>query len=195
MSGHMSYTAPRASVNPRRIDAEREFDLGCTILHELGTETVDEFIGGTPLGKVTASGKYRPCFKTRVSGTQTAVTEVDVDNSLNAYVGDEVEFVSASTGAVIATKTLTAVDKTSSTHTVSFAGAIDVTDDDVVQLTNGAETCVGILTGNVWAYRPYPTTRYDPEGVMLRSGSVYASLCRGVGDLIQADLPRVFFDD
>lgn len=194
MSGFVGYVAPTASTKIRKVETHTEWDLGGTLLATLGTENIEYYIGGTPIGKVTASGKYRPCGKTRVKTAGAALTTVEVDSALNFYVGDVVEFYDLATGALIATKTLTVVTKTGVTHDIRFAGAINVGVDDIVLLNNGAQTAIGILETNVQIYR-YPPAEYrECEGHFIRSGIVYDSLCRGVGDLIKADLPCVFFD-
>jgi len=82
---------------------------------------------GTPLGKITATGKYRPCFSSRADHTQTSAT-VKVDDATNVFVGDLVDLVSIgkagtktfNANATPETLTITGVNKDGLAHSVQL---------------------------------------------------------------------------
>jgi len=59
-----------------------------------GTDCFFRIKAGTPLGKITASGKYRPCGKTRVNGAVTGVSAVVVNEHGCFKDGDTVGILS-----------------------------------------------------------------------------------------------------
>lgn len=99
-------------------------------------------------------------------------------------------------GAQIATKTLTAVDKTN--HTVSFSGAVSVVDGDEVRVVNGG-------TAVCWLKEPHNTIAgYGDDGQPFHAAQgnqgvfgyarVDESEGRGISDFIKADLAMTIFE-
>jgi hypothetical protein len=146
------------SMGPESLVVWRRTDWGqevagrpIVVAKDNGTTAFGRIVGGTVLGKITASGKYRPCFKGTVNGNQPGVNEILLvaGQAANAYVGDAVKVIRPSTGATVYSgKALTVVNKT--THKVTIGGAaIDVLDGDLVMLEDGAQTAKRILDNTI----------------------------------------------
>ena len=83
---------------------------------------------GTPMGVITATKKVRPSLNTEVDGDQSGVTEIDVDDATNAFIGDLIDLIARS-GAVGAVEfeanaqeniTITGVKKDGLAHSVAL---------------------------------------------------------------------------
>lgn len=77
----MAGQAPNYSVSSeqtgRQIRASEyasQYKTSITIVKDNGTTGFGEILAGTPMGKVTASGKFRPCGKAVVSAGATSAT-------------------------------------------------------------------------------------------------------------------------
>ena len=197
MSGYVGFTAPSVSSRPRKKEVDSEYDAGGTLLAAINAVNKEFYEGGTPIGKITSGGKYRPCAKAGVDGDQVTVTVLQLESG-GAFcfeIGDSVQIINGATGAVRATKTLTDVDK--SADTLTWVGAVaSVKDVDYAQIHNGAETAVGILTENVAINRSVPAAYIEREGVWMRHGIAHDAICtaRGVTSLVKADLSNIFFE-
>lgn len=193
-SPRYSMGAAVRSVEPRRNSHGADTDIGYTVAAGNGVTNFGLLPGGTPLGLVTATGLVRPCGKSTCDGAQIGVTVVTVHEAANFYIGDEVSFYDAATGALISTKTLTGVDKTA--KTVAFAGAITVGDGDPVYLTGGAGVCVGVLTSDVNTFNKDagPVGSYIAVGCTVGwHGAFWDARLVGGNALIKADLPAARF--
>lgn len=197
------FSTAKTSVQPRRNEHGVETDFGVTVQSGNGTTYYGELPGGTPIGIIAASGLARPCGKTTVKTTGAALTTVEVNEGNNFFIGDVVEFLDGATGALIAAKTLTNVVKTGATHSVTFAGAINVTAGDVVHLDPntatmaGAGTAVGALTANLNTFNKDlgPLGGYANQGAVVAwHGHFYDAKLVGGNALIKADLPACRFD-
>jgi hypothetical protein len=173
-----------------------------TVVKDNGTTPFGVIDGGTVMGKITASGKYRPCFKGVVNGAQTSVNEVQLatGQAKNAYVGDEVSIMRPSTGATIESgRTITAVDKAAHKVTLS-GGAVSVLNGDLIQLEDGAQVARAILdrklsttyfnrvTGGLVAEDVGPVKLW-PTAVAKSASHLY-----GWNAHVAADLPGVYVE-
>ena len=188
------FSASITAVNPRRNAHGTDTDVGYTVASGNGTSYFGRLPAGTPLGVVAATGLARPCGKSTVNGALIGATTIVVNEAENFYVGDEVSFYDAATGALIATKTLTGVDKTA--KTVTFTGAITVGDGDPVYLTGGAGVCVGVLLSEVNTFNKDlgPVGGYTNVACTVGwHGSFWDTKLVGGNALIKADLPAARF--
>lgn len=105
---------------------------------------------GWAMGRITSTGQYVPCKRTLVNGSGESsstggdFTKFTVDNSYPFAVGDVLTITNPSTGAVVESSlTITAIDYT--THRITVNDPVNVTDNYLCHVTNGAETCRGFL--------------------------------------------------
>lgn len=59
-----------------------------------GTTNFGKVLAGTTIGLVTATDKGRPCGQTKADQAQSGVTEIDVDDATNFFVGDTINCTS-----------------------------------------------------------------------------------------------------
>lgn len=94
-SPNYSVSAENTARTIRASQYAAEYRTGCTIVKDNGTTGFGAILAGTPMGKVTASGKFRPCGKGVVSaGATSATIALGTDNGQNFYVGDSVNVYS-----------------------------------------------------------------------------------------------------
>ena len=179
---------------------------GETMAVSNGTTNFGKVSSGTPMGKVTSTGKVRPCGKTQPNADQATVTTLNVNEAENFYIGDKVEIINMATGAVRGNKTLTGVDKTSSPNTLTWVGAVTpIKAIDVVQLDSaeagfaGAEDTLGVLLSDVNTFNKdigLEGTHMDVGCGILWHGQVYAAVCDlgGSNSLTEADTPALSYE-
>lgn len=152
---------------------------GTYSLDGANTGRVDELRAGCVMAQITASRKWVPCKRTRVtnSGTLTALV---VDNASFFKVGETIS-VGADTGLVI-----TAIDY--ATNTITIPSTAVVAGEAVVVTAfadsvsaAGAEIPRGILANSLRLLSSVPrdTTQRDQEGVILFKGYVNSSMILG----------------
>lgn len=90
---------------------------------------------GTPMGRITASGLWRPCPRTTTTTTATTTTPVLVD--ARAFKVGDVVSIGADTGL-----TITAIDYATNTITIASTA---VAAGEAVVVADGSQTCRGIL--------------------------------------------------
>lgn len=90
---------------------------------------------GTPLGRITASGLWRPCPRTTTTTTGTVTAAVVVD--ARAFKAGDVVSIGADTGL-----TVSAVNYTTNTLTIPSTAIVS---GEAVVVADGSQTCRGIL--------------------------------------------------
>lgn len=128
---------PADSVgNYRAILEERSPPRDVLLAKWNGTTQFKVLISGTILAVIISgddAGKYRPCGKQMINGTQAGVTTMLMDSTDGLYVGDAITIWDESGDAALTTKTITAIDPGVS---ITFSGAVNVSDGDWVYVTN-----------------------------------------------------------
>ena len=94
---------------------------------------------GTPLGRITASGLWRACARTKTTTTGT-VTSVVVTDARAFKVGDVIT-IGGDTGI-----TISAINYSTNTLTIA---STTVASGDAVFCEDGSATCRGILNENI----------------------------------------------
>lgn len=128
--------AADAPGNYRAILEERGAPEDITLAHSNGTTEFLILLAGVILAKIISGddeGKWRPCGKQMVNGTQVGVTVLLLDSTDGLYVGDAITIWDESAGSALTTKTITAIDPGVS---ITFSGAVNVSAGDWVYVTN-----------------------------------------------------------
>lgn len=89
----MAFATPYTDVGPVDVVVVRDLltDIH-TLVHSNGTTEFGKVKGGTPLGKITATSKVRPCGHTFAQAG--ALAAIDVDDASCFFVGDLVDVIS-----------------------------------------------------------------------------------------------------
>lgn len=160
-----------------------------------GTTNFGQVKSGTPMGKITSSGKIRPCAKVTVNGAQSSVNELEMASVEHFYVGDVVTVYDVSGDTTIATtRSITAKDAASSPPTITISGAAVTTQaGDYVFVEDGSATCIGFLVETVTTVEPSPdsdgaTNETDQPCVVLVDGVVDESELIALDALVKTDL-------
>jgi co-chaperonin GroES (HSP10) len=172
-------------------------DTGITLLASLGSGPtyLAYYAGGTPIGRVTASGKGRPCGSTLCLANQVGATVIQVGSAANFAVGDAVTVRDVSAGTSVS-RTVSALSKTATPNTLTLeATTVDV--GDTIKLSNGAGTAVGILAEDVeiLSKKGRTASYVERSGRLIRHGVVYESKVVGFNSEIEDDLSLVIFED
>lgn len=140
----------------------------------------DEIRAGWLLGRVSATGRWVPCKRTRVSagGGATAAT-IPVDNADAFVVGDVIRV------GADADKTVAAVDYDASTLTVSGA-AFPFADGEAVVSQDGSAVCRGILLDFVRLRDADGAAVHKSAGLLIQ-GAVKTGMLLGDLAAIRAD--------
>lgn len=97
-------TSAQEAYNARASEYGSKYKRSILIAKDNGTTGFGLVKAGTPLGKITASGKYRPCAKKRVSvANAVAAATIKVADASAFYVGDVVDVISTAGVAGAAT--------------------------------------------------------------------------------------------
>lgn len=166
------------------------------VVKDNGTTSFFKITGGTPLGKITASGKYRPCTKGTLTAGSAASTTVTLGAGVGLFrVGDVVDVIQASDGATLNDDiTVNSIDTGAGTMVVS--AAVTAAIGDYIQGNDGSQTCVGILEESIQT-----ADGTDADGVQLHYDQGARMVTRGVANesqlvafnsVIKADLSGHF---
>jgi hypothetical protein len=138
---------------------------------------------GNVMGKITATGKVRPCGNTKVSAGQTSAT-VKVDNAKNFFIGDLIDVISAgAVGSLVwavnggtAVITLTGRNKDGKAHAFILT---DPSGNDKV-LSVGVTESGGVRTTNV------SLATGGAGAITSTAAQVAAAINAAVGDIVTA---------
>lgn len=109
-----------------------------------GTTGFGPIPGGTYMGKITATGAYRPCGKQIVDGAGSTTTPTFFETK-GFYVGDVVSGRDVSGGSDLFTgRTITAINRTTKVITISGA-AVAWDTGDYLYVEDGSATARGVL--------------------------------------------------
>lgn len=100
------------------------------------TNYTNEIRAGWALGRITSSGLYRLCTRTRANGAGSSSASLTVDNAAAIRAGDALQ-IGSTTGTVSSVNYSTNVITLTATKTWS--------DNDVVYCTDGSGVCRGFL--------------------------------------------------
>lgn len=182
----------------------RGFTKSVTCAHDNGTTEFLKIDQGTVLGKITASGKYRPNGFTEVDAAAAVNTltarSAAGGTAANFFVGDVVTIFDVSGDVALATgRNVTVVDK--GTGDITFDGAAVTTEDgDQVYLEDGSEDPVGILIADGIVFADGldgagATVYNDEGGTLMTSGTANEPDCTGATDDVKALLVHLEFQD
>lgn len=155
--------------------------------------------GGTVMGKITATGKYRPCAKQLVNGAYGPGVVLPMQSVDNFEVGDVVTVFDESVpGTPHATgRAIVAIDRTANPPTITLAtGNVTVAAGDYVFVEDGSGTARGILDSDgvstLAGQDANGLARYeDADGILVFRGVVdetKVDAVNNLNDLIKADL-------
>ncbi|MDP3940609.1 MAG: hypothetical protein Q8R92_21050 [Deltaproteobacteria bacterium] len=88
-----SVSAEQTGRAIRTSDYGARYLQGVTVAKDNGTTGFGQVLAGTPMGRITATGKYRPCAKQAISQGATAAA-LPVSDAACFYVGDAVDVIS-----------------------------------------------------------------------------------------------------
>lgn len=166
---------------PLIIDSVNAYDGG-------NTNRTDEIRAGMLMAQVTASKKWVPVKRTRVTNTGT-LTALVVDNAAAFQVGETIS-VGADTGIVI-----TAINYTTNTMTIASTAVVAgeavvcTTFKDGTTSAAGSETCRGVLREGVRLLSgvAFETSKVDKQAVILAGGYFNSSYILGDLAAVKAD--------
>lgn len=156
--------------------------------------------GGTVMGKITASSKWRPCAKQIVDDAQSSVNTLEMQSVKHFEVGDTVAIYDVSAGSILSgasNRNITAIDASASPPTITIDGAaVTVQVGDYVYNNDGSGVGRGVLdeegVSTLAGQDINGLARYeDAEGRVITRGIVDEDLLDAVNDLnthIIADL-------
>lgn len=118
------------------------------ILKSNGTTAFGSILPGTVLGKITATGKYRPVGK-QVVGATGSLQTVTMASVKGFFVGDTITGYDVSGSTTLFTgRTITAINTSTPSITVS-GGAITYDTGDYIYVEDGSATARGYLQSGV----------------------------------------------
>jgi hypothetical protein len=155
--------------------------------------------GGTVLGRIAASGKYRPCAKQIVNGAYGPGVVVPMQSVDNFEVGDIVTVFDASdpTTPHATGRAIVAIDRVASPPTLTLAaGNVTVAAGDYIFVEDGSGTARGILDSDgvstLAGQDANGLARYeDADGILVFRGvvdQVKVDAVNKLNSLIIADL-------
>lgn len=155
--------------------------------------------GGTVMGKITASGKYRPCAKQLVNGAYGPGVIVPMQSVDGFKIGDVVTVFDESVpGTPHATgRAIVDINPSASPPTITLAaGNVTVAAGDYIFVEDGSATARGILdpegVSTLAGQDVNGLARYEDQGaILVYRGIVDTTLLDAVtslNDLIKADL-------
>lgn len=185
------YAAPGIKYYNQETVEEILFAMGFGILKEssqcaAGYPTVKE---GDPLGRITATGKYRRMTRVRTVGTTSTGAFSMVIAQRSPFIAGEILTIGADPGAHV----VTAVDNGATpgtftvTFTVAMAGNVTTNANVVLATPDGSEKTVGFASHPVSpnTYRPAdnPNQNYlldqDYVEAIILGGALVKSKCAG----------------
>lgn len=135
------------AIDPGRVDSVQ-------VASGNGTSNFDAVLSGTVIGKITASGKYRPCGKQIVNDAQTSVNTLEMASVEGFFVGDTVAIYDVSGGGILSgasNRNITAIDAAASPPTITIDGSAVTTGvGDYVYVNDGSGTARGYLRAGVF---------------------------------------------
>lgn len=133
------------AIDPGRVDSVQ-------IASGNGTSNFNAVLSGTVIGKITASGKYRPCGKQIVNGAQSSVTVVEMASVDGFFVGDTINGYDVSGSTTLFTgRTITAIDAAASPPTITVSStAVTYEAGDYIYVNDGSATARGYLRAGVF---------------------------------------------
>ena len=149
---------------------------------------------GVPLARITASGLWAPCKRTRVNGTSGAVTAVVLDDARFFQVGDTVQ-IGSDTDVEI-----TDIDYATNTITIASTTVADNEDVFVDHADQaGLEICRGFLNEYVDLVDEDDTARNKQVAKVVNRGLLDASMILGDLDAIRNEtghfIQGILWDD
>lgn len=168
--------ASSATPNPTWLLECRSTPLEVAVIKSNGTTVFGVIKSGVPLGKITASGKYRPCGKQLVNGAQVAVTTIAMLKTDGFFVGDVVTVWDTSGAVALATtRTITAI--VAGTSVTISGAAVTVDPGDYVFVEDGSGTARGFLRDGVSTAEQISVTdgsviSADQSGLLVRDAVV-----------------------
>lgn len=147
---------------------------------------------GIPMAKITASGLWAPCKRTRVNMSDATVTELVVDDARFFQAGDTITVGGDTTVAV------SAVDYATNTLTIASTAVVD--DEDVyADNTPGIEICRGFLNEYINLVDEDNTARDKQASKILNRAMIDASMVLGDLDAIRNEtghfVDGILYDD
>ena len=144
-----------------------------------GTTTFDAILSGTPMGKITASSRWRPCGKQIVHGAYGPGVVIPMQSVQGFEVGDVVTVYDVSGSTTLATaRTVNSIDAGASPPTITISGAnVSVDPGDYVFVEDGSGTARGLLRAGV-----YTLDAVDANGVPLHNDQGGLIVFRGVAE-------------
>lgn len=116
-----------------------------TLEESNGTTDFGEIQAGTIIGKITASGKVRPCAKTKADGAGAGSSSLTVDDASNFYAGDAVYIAGSDSGETVSSK---------AGNVLTLSGTATWSDDDEIGVGDGSDTALGVLDRDVATFHP-----------------------------------------
>lgn len=138
-----------------------------------------EIRAGWLVGKITASGKYVPCKRTKANGAGSTVADLVVDNAAAFAAGDTIT-VGSNTGCVIDSVNY-------STNTITLTATKSWSDNDRVFAEDGSATCRGVLDTFIKLKNENNTAAADRSADMIVAGLVN-------DDFVLGDLSAILED-
>jgi len=151
---------------------------------------------GTPIGRITASGKCVPVGYTTVSATEAiGQTVISVTDASKITVGVTVKLMQAANAAATDSFAVTDTDLVNNTITLAYAITSAYAAGDLVRVVNGSETAVGILIGQTETGTSDDDEDYTDKAVaaVIHAVSADESALTLVDAQVKADLPLVNF--
>lgn len=161
-------------------EGERILPAGITINSTLAidgknTGRTFEIRAGSLMGRITATGLYVGCKRTKVNDSSTGTqTEVTVDDAIFFKAGDVIS-IGSDTGLVIDSVNYL-------TDTITLTAGVTFADDEDVVAEDGSQTCLGILKDTVELLDSDRTGSANKESGLYVGGLAKESLI--LGDLV-----------
>lgn len=152
-----------------------------------GQNAAGTSFGMVPAGTVLAlksNGKARPSGAAQVLGAQVGVTEINVDDASNIFVGDVITLYDPDGTVVTAADAVTAVDKTSTPNTVTITTSSTAANDGFI-LVDGGYLPIGILEDQPDTLRRVSGQNIEREHTVTVAleGNAKTSQVKGLTDL------------
>jgi hypothetical protein len=144
-----------------------------------GNAQVKDVRGGFFLGRVTATGKFRPCPRTRVNDSADTAAAFVVDDADSFKAGDEIT-VGDDTAL-----TISSIDYT--TNTITVGSSITFADNEPVFCEDGSAAPRGVLRNDLLRLQNVDrTANVDNQGDMIVRGLLkYSSLKGDVAAILE----------
>jgi hypothetical protein len=127
--------------------------------------------GGFLMGRITSSGLWRPCPRTKTNGAGSATATLVVDNSIPFQAGDVI-VIGATSGTISSI--------VYSTHTITLSATKTWGDNEPVYVDDGSQLCRGILLDsevNCWDINK--VNKINPGAELMIRGRAQSSYILG----------------